>query len=79
MEKLQVLFPAGSMRRLREIAKREDRPMSEIVRSATEDWLNSQPTGPASSDAAQTFDLGIKVTDPETLKEILYVREEETR
>ena len=46
MEKLQVLFPVGSMRKLREIAKREDRPMSEIVRSATEDWLNSQPAGP---------------------------------
>jgi len=67
------------MRRLREIAKREDRPMSEIVRSATEDWLNSQPAGPAWSEVAPTFDLGIKVTDPKVFKELLYVREEETR
>lgn len=79
MEKLQVLFPVGSMRKLREIAKREDRPMSEIVRSATEDWLNSQPAGPAWSGPVPTFDLGIRITDPELLKELLYVREEETR
>ena len=45
--------------------------MSEIVRSATEDWLNSQPTGPPWSGKVPTFDLGIKVTDPETLKELL--------
>ena len=67
------------MRRLREIAKREDRPMSEIVRSATEDWLNSQPAGPAWSGSVPTFDLGIQVTDPKVFKELLYVREEETR
>lgn len=79
MEKLQVLFPAGSMRKLREIAKREDRPMSEIVRSATEDWLNSQPVGPAWSGPVPTFDLGIETTDPALLKELLYVCEEEIR
>ena len=78
MEKLQVLFPAGSMRRLREIAKREDRPMSEIVRSATEDWLNSQPAGLAWSGPVPTFDLGIQVTDPEILKDLIYLREEPT-
>jgi hypothetical protein len=72
LEKLQVLFPVGSMRRLRELAKREDRPMSEIVRSATEDWLNSQPAGPAWIGPVPTFDLGIRITDPETLKELLY-------
>jgi len=76
MEKLQVLFPVDSMRRLREMAKREDRAMSEIVRSATEDWLNSQPAGPAWSGPVPTFDLGIQVTDPELLKHLIYLREE---
>ena len=79
MEKLQVLFPTGSMRKLREIAKREDRPMSEIVRSATEHWLNSQPAGAAWTGAPPTFDLGIQVNAPEILKDLLYVREEEPR
>ncbi len=72
MDKLQVLFPAGSMRRLREIAKREDRPMSEIVRSATEDWLNSQPVGALWEGPVPTFDLGIQISDPEILKDLIY-------
>ncbi|MCX6880050.1 MAG: hypothetical protein NTW21_40545 [Verrucomicrobia bacterium] len=79
MQKLQILFPAGSVRKLREIAKREDRPMSEIVRTATEAWLNSQPSGPTWSGPVPTFDLGLEVSDPELLKELIYVREDETR
>ena len=78
MEKLQVLFPVKSMHKLREIARREDRPMSEIVRHATEDWLNSQPSGPAWGGAVPTFDLGIQVADPEILKDLIYLREEPT-
>ncbi|MEI8038636.1 MAG: hypothetical protein WCJ14_09615 [Verrucomicrobiota bacterium] len=79
MEKLQVLFPTGSMRKLREIARREDRPMSEIVRNATVDWLDSQPSGDAWQGPVPTFDLGIEVADPVRLKELIYVREEEPR
>lgn len=76
MKKLQVLFPEGTMRRLKETAEREDRPMSEIVRRATEDWLDSQPAGPPWEGAIPVYDLGIRVIDPEELKELLYVREE---
>ena len=39
MQKIQILFPEPDMRRLRELARREDRPVSEIVRRATEAWL----------------------------------------
>ena len=70
MEKLQVLFPSMSMRRLREVAKREDRPMSEIVRRATEDWLDSQPTGPPPAGPIPVYNLGIRVTDPDALKDL---------
>ena len=76
MEKLQVLFPEKSIRRLREVAKAQDRPMSEIVRRATEDWLESQPSGASGDDLIPVFDLGLRITDPETLKELAYVREE---
>ena len=65
------------MRRLREVAKAEDRPMSEIVRRATEDWLESQPAGVTGDDKIPVFDLGLRITDPDTLKEMTYVREEE--
>jgi len=77
MQKLQVLFPEGVMRRLREAAAREDRAMSEIVRRATEDWLESQPAGPAWDGPLPVFDLGIRMGDPERLKELIYLREEE--
>ncbi len=65
MQKLQVLFPDGVMRHLRERARQEDRPMSEIVRRATEDWLESQPAGPAWDRPVPIYDLGIRVSDPE--------------
>jgi len=38
-QKIQILFPEPDMRRLRELARREDRPVSEIVRRATEAWI----------------------------------------
>ena len=43
MQKIQVLFPVPQMRRLRAAARREDRPLSELIRRATERWLDSTP------------------------------------
>jgi len=40
MQKIQILFPDPQMRRLRELARSEDRPVSEVVRRATEAWLD---------------------------------------
>ncbi len=39
MEKLQILFPASQLQRLRSIARREDRAVSELVRTAVDQWL----------------------------------------
>jgi predicted DNA-binding protein len=39
MQKLQILFPEPQLRRLRELAKKEDRPISEIVRKAVDAWI----------------------------------------
>ena len=39
MQKLQILFPEPLLRRLRELARREDRPVSEIVRKAVDAWI----------------------------------------
>ena len=43
MLKIQVLFPEPEMRRLRVLAQREDRSLSELIRRATERWLDSRP------------------------------------
>ena len=34
MEKMQILFPKPKLTRLRELARRQDRPVSEVVRAA---------------------------------------------
>jgi len=44
MKKIQILFPDPDMKRLREAARQEDRPVSEVVRRATEAWLNARST-----------------------------------
>jgi hypothetical protein len=46
MQKIQVLFPAPQMERLREVARMEDRPISEIIRRATEEYLDKTPSTP---------------------------------
>ena len=40
MQKIQVLFPDPQMKRLREMANKQDRPISEIIRRATEAWMD---------------------------------------
>ncbi|MFM7180961.1 MAG: hypothetical protein ACKO2G_05800 [Verrucomicrobiales bacterium] len=65
------------MRRLREAAKAADRPMSEIVRRVTEDWLDGQPAGSLADPSIPVFNLGLRVSDTETLKDLAYIREDE--
>ena len=40
MEKIQILFPEPQLKILRGIAKRDDRPVSELVRSAVSFWIS---------------------------------------
>ena len=42
MRKMQILFPEPQLRRLREIAGRQDRPVSELVRNAVDLWIDRQ-------------------------------------
>jgi hypothetical protein len=78
MQKIQVLLPEPTMRRLREVARIEDRPMSELIRRATERWLErlpDQPPKPGERVELPAFDLGVRVTDPRRLKEAIYDRD----
>lgn len=79
MKKIQVLFPDPSMERLRRVAEREDRSMSELIRRATECWLDRLPEGAVGTDKAyqpKTYRLGLKTEEPRKLKEAIYDREE---
>ncbi len=44
MEKLQILFLEPQLNKLREIAKREDRPVDELVRNAVRFWIHCYST-----------------------------------
>jgi hypothetical protein len=46
MRKIQVLFPEPQLERLRKVARLEDRPISEIIRRATEEYLAKLPFAP---------------------------------
>jgi len=50
MQKIQILFPEPQMSRLRDAAAVEDRPISEVVRRATEAWLDRRATARAARD-----------------------------
>ena len=39
MEKMQILFPEPQLKILRGIAKKNDRPVSELVRAAVSFWI----------------------------------------
>ncbi len=39
MKKIQVLYPDPQMEQLRQVAKELDRPISEIIREATAEWM----------------------------------------
>ena len=43
MQKIQILFPELVMNRLRKTSQEWDRPVSEIVRKAVDDFLNKLP------------------------------------
>jgi hypothetical protein len=43
MRKIQVLFPEPQMERMRKVARLEDRPISEIIRRATGEYLAKAP------------------------------------
>ena len=64
------------MLRLRQRAKEEDRPISELIRRATERWLDTLPEQAPSAnqevDEVPTFSLGGLRVPPEELREHLY-------
>ena len=74
MKKIQVLFPEPQMFRLREAAAREDRPISELIRRATESYLDKLPAGAAGSAPSDipVFDGGETLVLPEQMREVAY-------
>jgi hypothetical protein len=76
MRKIQILFPEPQMKRLRELAKVEDRPVSEIVRRAVDRDLEQRAAsiefGTGKPPAFPTFDGGMIQADAAGMKELIY-------
>ena len=73
MEKLQVLFPEPQLRRLRILAQREDRPVSELVRSAVDLWLSRHDADlPMVHDGPPIFHGGPVLIPASALREAAY-------
>jgi hypothetical protein len=74
MKKIQILFPEPQMERLRLAARFEDRPISEIVRRATEDYLKKMAFAPRpdAGAAIPVFSGGNTLVGPERFRELAY-------
>lgn len=71
MKKIQILYPEPQMEELKRAAKRLDRPISELVREATAEWLrrHAPTTRRDAREAPPVFSAGsIKVASG-TLRE----------
>ena len=70
MEKLQILFPAPQLARLRHVAKVQDRPVSELVRAAVDAWLEQHASPPHRvREAPPRFGLGAMAVEAADLRE----------
>lgn len=73
MEKLQILFPEPQLRRLRSLAKRQDRPVSELIRSAVDLWLSrTDPKLEEAAEAPPIFHGGPILTPASEMREAAY-------
>jgi predicted transcriptional regulator len=72
MQKIQILFPDPLMERVRKLAERVDLPVSEIVRRATERWLDRIPEEPRRNLKVPTVDAGPCLMDAEAMRAAFY-------
>ncbi len=72
MQKIQILFPEPLIKRMRQIAGRQGLPMSEIVRRATEVWLDRIPEEPHQNLTVPTVDAGLCLMPAEEMRAAFY-------
>jgi len=72
MQKIQVLFPDPMMQRVREAARREDVPVSEIIRKALTLWLDRQPNQETPTKHVPVINAGRCLLNADAMKEALH-------
>ena len=74
MQKMQILFPEPQLNRLRRIAALRDRPVSEIVRSAVDFWLDryGEPGPDTVAEGPPVYSCGEILVKPDEIREDAY-------
>ncbi len=73
MERMQILFPEPQLERLRRMAKSQDRPVSELIRSAVDLWLSRYGAEDSTvNEAPPVYSCGHVTADASTLRDIAY-------
>ena len=75
---MQILFPEPQLARLRNLAKRQDRPVSEIVRAAVDSWLGMHEyDGDAAAEEAPVYRCGEVRVRVDSLRDMAYSEDQE--
>ncbi|TVR87486.1 MAG: ribbon-helix-helix protein, CopG family [Spirochaetaceae bacterium] len=73
MEKMQILFPEPQLHRLRSMARRQDRPVSELVRAAVDTWLAMHEFDPeVAPEGPPVYSCGELLTPASSLRDAAY-------
>jgi hypothetical protein len=71
MEKMQILFPEPQLKKLRQIARAEDRPVSDLVRNAVEFWIMRYGSSSAEvRESPPVYDCGRILVPSEDLRDL---------
>ena len=80
MQKIQILFPDPVMKRLRDVARQQDRPVSELVLRAVDRLLEQVPAvQPQQPARFPTFHGGGVLVEAGRLKDVLHGFDEEVQ
>lgn len=77
MQKLQILFPEPQLKRLRQIAREQDRPVSEIVRESVNLLLNRYSDQLRTGKSPPSFSAGQVKVNSDQLRRIAYSESKE--
>jgi len=72
MRKMQILFPEPMLRRLQEVSRVEDRPVSELVRRAVDRFLEQVPEAGRGDRRFPTFHGGGVLVAADRIKQEIY-------
>lgn len=72
MQKMQILFPEPLLRKIRNLAEHEDRPVSEVIRRAVEKFLEMNPRQPRAARSLPTYRGGEILVSAGDLKANVY-------